>query len=81
MSLALNTIFLFSVHYGKVENRNNDEYIRKELKAAMKKELAYLEEKRQIEQEAKLIFGDHMSKAMRSVTDVRNEAYASGKKK
>ena len=45
----------------------------------MKKELEYLEEKRKIEQEAKLIFGDNMSKSMRSITDARNEAYGSGK--
>ena len=60
-------------------NRNDDEYIRKELKAALHKELDYIDEKRQIEEEAKLLFGDNMSKTMHSITDARNEAYGSGK--
>ena len=61
-----------------VEHRNDDDYIRETLKSALNVELKYLEEKRKIEEEAKYIMGNAMSKKMHEVSDARSEAYVSG---
>ena len=61
-----------------MEHRNDDEYIKQTLKEALNVELKYLEEKRKIEEEAKYIMGNEMSKKMHEVSDARSEAYVSG---
>ena len=63
-----------------VDKRNDDDYIKETLKSVLNVELKYLEEKRKIEEEAKLIMGNEMSKKMHEVSDARVEAYVSGKK-
>ena len=70
----MTTFSLFIV----VEHRNDDEYIKETLKEALNVELKYLEEKRKIEEEAKYIMGNEMSKKMHEVSDARTEAYVSG---
>jgi len=59
--------------------RNNDKHVKESLKEGLKLELDYLEEKRKIEEEAKWIMGNQISKKMHEVTDARNDAYGTGK--
>ena len=61
-----------------VDRRNDDECIQDTLKSVLNVELKYLEEKRKIEEEAKLIMGNEMSKKMHEISDARVEAYVSG---
>ena len=63
-----------------VDKRNDDDYIKETLKSVLNVELKYLEEKRKIEEEAKYIMGNEMSKKMHEVSDARVEAYVSGNK-
>ena len=63
-----------------VEQRNNDQYIKDTLKACLKVELDYLEEKRQIEEQAKIIMGNEVSKKMHDVGEARIDAYVSSGK-
>ena len=61
-----------------VDRRNDDEFIQDTLKSVLNVELKYLEEKRKIEEEAKFIMGNEMSKKMHEISDARVEAYVSG---
>ena len=71
-------MFCFMRHL--VDKRNDDDYIKETLKSVLNIELKYLEEKRKIEEEAKYIMGNEMSKKMHEVSDARVEAYVSGNK-
>ena len=71
------SLILCFIHY-IVDRRNDDEFIQDTLKSVLNVELKYLEEKRKIEEEAKFIMGNEMSKKMHEISDARVEAYVSG---
>ena len=59
-----------------VKKRNDEEHVRGELKAALNRELKWLEEKREIEEQAAAILGEDVAKKIQEFQDTRNEAYA-----
>ena len=62
----------------QVKERNNDEYVKKQLKAALAKELQYVEEKKKAEMETKALYGDDMYKRLHDIGDSRKDAFGSG---
>ena len=58
-----------------VKKRNNEEHVRAELKTALNRELKWLEEKREIEEQAAAILGEDVAKKIQEFQDTRNEAY------
>ena len=59
-----------------VKKRNDEEHVRAELKAALNRELKWLDEKREIEEQAAAILGEDVAKKIQEFQDTRNEAYA-----
>ena len=66
------TNYLFQI----VKKRNDEEHVRGELKAALNRELKWLDEKREIEEQAAAILGEDVAKKIQEFQDTRNEAYA-----
>ena len=64
--------YLFQI----VKKRNDEKHVRGELKAALDRELKWLEEKREIEEQAAAILGEDVAKKIQEFQDTRNEAYA-----
>ena len=62
----------------ETHERNNDEYVKKQLKAALAKELQYVEEKKKAEMETKALYGDDMYKRLHDIGDSRKDAFGSG---
>ena len=66
------TNYLFQI----VKKRNDEKHVRGELKTALDRELKWLEEKREIEEQAAAILGEDVAKKIQEFQDTRNEAYA-----
>ena len=62
----------------KEDKRNDDDYIKNKLKARLREELEYIEEKRKSDLEAKEFLGDEFANKIASAQDARNEALISG---
>ena len=62
----------------KEDKRNDDDYIKNTLKARLREELEYIEEKRKSDIEAKEVLGDEFANKISSAQDARNEALISG---
>ena len=61
-----------------MNQRNNDTYVKEELRKALRRELAHVEERKKMEMEAKQMFGDEMYHKLMGVNAAREDALCSG---